>query len=491
MQCWISLWLHLSEINMNKLTKLIATVGPACHTKSDMKALIEAGVNLFRLNTSHSDQPTVLKWVNTIQDLNIEMGLFTSILLDLQGPKIRLGKLSEPIIVLKGDTIKLSSIPHTDCIVVTYEDLPNDVKVGQTLLVDDGLVGLKVQAVEGGVIHTEVINDGVIRSSKGINLVGGGLNAGALSESDKEWIAFACEQRVDYLGLSFVRDTADFESVKAISSKYPYSPRMIAKIERQEAIDNLDDIIEASDGIMVARGDLAVEVGHQSVPLLQKRMINSARYHSKPVIVATQMLESMVNAPVPTRAEVSDVANAVMEHASCLMLSAESATGKYPLKAVEMMTSISYQAEQDEFLLQRNAMHEKPKRHSVRQEGIVEAVNAMTQQMPIKLVVALTETGHMARRLSCRLVGVPIFGVSSKAQVCRWMSLYYGVTSLQFDFLSCSHDWETQIIKKLGQFKSFDSDDLILVTRGDVYGGYGKTNQIKLMRVADYEVGYV
>lgn len=475
---------------MKKLTKLIATLGPACHKKSDMKAMIEGGVDVFRLNTSHSDQKTVLGWINTIQDLNIEMGLFTAILLDLQGPKIRLAKLDEPIIVHKGDTVRLSSLPHTDCVLVTYEKLAEDVKVGQTILIDDGLVGLKVGDVDGGVITTEVLNDGVMRSAKGINLVGGGLNAGALSAKDTDWIEFACEQRVDYLGLSFVRDVHDFEAVKKVAQKYPYRPRMIAKIERQEAIDCLDAIIEASDGIMVARGDLAVEVGHESVPLLQKRMIKSARYHSKPVIVATQMLESMVASPVPTRAEVSDVANAVLEHASCLMLSAESATGQYPLKAVQMMTSISNQAEQDTTLRNTHMRIDKPKSHSVRQEGIVEAVNAMTNQMPIKAVVALTETGHMARRLSCRLVDVPIFGLSSKAQVCRWMSLYYGVKSFQFDVLSTKGEWEVEVISCLRQYVTLNPDDMILVTRGDVYGAYGKTNQIKLMRVEDHEVAH-
>ncbi len=472
---------------MSTLIKQMVTIGPATQSTEMIADLVACGIRLFRLNTSHSDRETLLSTYKKIKQLSTDDSTLAC-MIDLQGSKIRLGQFSE-VQVKKGEEVYLTTDPglkNPGYIPVGYKSMHADVALQQVLLIDDGRVRLKVTAIDGRVIKTIADNSGLLSSGKGVNLQGGGLNAGALSDTDWQWIELACQNHIDFVGVSFVRDESDIAAVKKYCSQFSYQPQVIAKIERSEALENLDAIIMYSDGVMVARGDLAVEIGHESVPLVQKKVVECANQNFKPVIVATQMLESMVESSTPTRAEVSDVAHAVMEQASCVMLSSETAVGKHPLAAAQMLVSICHRIEERDVL---TTWVDYPK--ILAQEGaILTAITAITKQSMVKAVVVMTESGNMARLVSSQVGCIPVIGLSSSRQACRWMMMCHGCFPFYFD-LSKQVGWEKEVLRLVGQKVNLVQDDLVLVVRGNVNAAHRKTNQLSLLQInTNMDKGY-
>jgi len=337
-----------------RATKIVATLGPASSDPALLEEMIRAGVNVVRLNFSHGKAQDHIDRARLVREAGQRAGREVAIMADLQGPKIRVGKFAEGKVMLVNGAKFVLDAERTepgnlDAVGLDYKELPRDVKPGDTLLLNDGLIVLEVEAVRGEQVHTVVKIGGELSNNKGINKQGGGLTAPALTAKDMEDIKTAMSFQADYVAVSFPKNATDMEMARQLANvagaEYKHKPGLIAKIERAEAIPHLEAILRASDGIMVARGDLAVEVGNAAVPALQKRMIHLAREHDKVVITATQMMESMITNPVPTRAEVSDVANAVLDGTDAVMLSAETAAGKYPLETVKEMASICAAAE--------------------------------------------------------------------------------------------------------------------------------------------------
>ena len=346
---------------MQRRTKIVATLGPASSSPEILERMILAGMDMARLNFSHGTEEDHRARVETIRALAQKLGRTVGILGDLQGPKIRVGKFQDTKILLKaGDTFILDALcplGNQERVGLDYKELPQDVHAGDALLLDDGKIELEVLHVTDTEVHTRVIQGGPLSNNKGINRRGGGLTAPALTDKDREDIKLAARLKVDYLAVSFPRSGADMDQARSLLTAAGGTAQLQAKIERAEAIDALEDIIAASDSIMVARGDLAVEVGDAAVPAMQKRMIRLARQMNKTVITATQMMESMISSPVPTRAEVSDVANAVLDGTDAVMLSAESAAGQYPVEAIAAMSRVCAEAEKQDTqpIVERNS----------------------------------------------------------------------------------------------------------------------------------------
>ena len=324
-------------------TKIVSTLGPASTSEEMIRKLYRAGVTMFRLNSSHGDMETHQKTLDTIRKIEKEEHTIIPVLLDLQGPKIRVGQFDEPIPVTAGETLKFR---HQDkyennIIPVDYKGIAEDVKPGDKILIDDGKIQLTVEKSEDKIVYAKVLTTGVIKPRKGLNLPGGTASLNILTERDKKFVDFALHNDIDYLGLSFVRNKEDLQLLRGILNEHNSRLRIISKIEKPQALDNIDDIIANSDGIMVARGDLGIETPIQQLPIVQKTIIKKVNAARKPVIVATQMLESMIENPMPTRAEASDVANAILDGADAVMLSGETAAGKYPVEAVSIMKKIA------------------------------------------------------------------------------------------------------------------------------------------------------
>ena len=335
------------------MTKIVATLGPACATKEMIKKLFMAGVTMFRINSSHGDEEFHGQNLKYIREIEQEEHQLIPVLLDLQGPKIRIGNIGEPIELKKGEILKFR---HQDTITddilpVDYKGMANDVKIGELILIDDGKIQLEVQKVENEIIYAKVLTDGTLKPRKGINIPGSTGSIDVLTERDLRFVKFAVKNDIDYLGLSFVRESDDVVKLKEILKSYGREDiKIISKIEKPQAVNNIDAIIEVSDGIMVARGDLGIEISTEKVPIVQKTIIKKANVKHKVVIVATQMLESMIENPIPTRAETSDVANAILDGTDAIMLSGETAAGAYPVEAVQMMKKIADTVEDSPFM---------------------------------------------------------------------------------------------------------------------------------------------
>src|SRR3954462_7955550 len=418
-------------------TKIVATLGPASSDPKLLEQLIRAGVNVMRLNFSHGTAKDHIDRARLVREAAQRAGREVAIMADLQGPKIRVGKFAEGKVSLEPGMKFVLDASRTEPgdlqgVGLDYKELPRDVKSGDVLLLNDGLIVLTVDAVKGEQVHNTVKLGGELTNNKGINKQGGGLTAPALTAKDMEDIRTAMSFQADYVAVSFPKNATDMEMARQLcnvaGAEDRHKPGLIAKIERAEAIPNLESILKASDGIMVARGDLAVEVGNAAVPALQKRMIRMARQLDRVVITATQMMESMITNPVPTRAEVSDVANAVLDGTDAVMLSAETAAGRYPVETVEIMSTICGEAERaEEISLDAGFTNKTFGRID---QSIAMAALFTAYHLGCKAILALTESGSTALWMSRQKIHVPIFGITSQIRSQRRMSMYRNVTPL-------------------------------------------------------------
>jgi pyruvate kinase len=450
--------------------------------------MLDAGVDVVRLNFSHGHASDHVERARLVRACARRQGREVAVMADLQGPKIRIGKFAEGRVRLEpGQTFILDA----DCesgdatqVGLDYKELPQDVSPGAVLLLDDGLIRLHVEAVDGPRIITRVALGGTLSNNKGINRLGGGLTAPALTSKDMDDVKTAARLEADYLAVSFPKTKEDMYMARQLLRAAGGKAMLIAKIERAEAIANLEEIIEASDGIMVARGDLAVEVGNAAVPGLQKRMIRLARERNKLTITATQMMESMIHAPVPTRAEVSDVANAVLDGTDAVMLSAETAAGKYPVETVEAMAQICAEAEKSDTVeLDRDFLNRTFTRVD---QSIAMATLFTAFHLKVKAIASLTDSGSTALWMSRHNCGCPIFALTPNVGTQRKMALYRNVRPL---YLEQSGDRDTvllqaeELLVAKGQVRQ---GDLIVLTIGEPMGKSGGTNTMKIVRVGEH-----
>jgi pyruvate kinase len=468
-------------------TKIVATVGPAISTPEMLSAVIEAGATTLRLNFSHGTHEDHKRSIRLIRQLSYELNRPVGILQDLQGPKIRLGKFADgPIVLNKGDRYTLTSkeIPGTQEISsVTYPPLADEVPNGATIMLDDGRVEMKVEEVDkaAGTIHCRVVVGGPLSDSKGVNFPGVYLSIKALTDKDRRDLAFGLDQGVDWVALSFVRNPQDIIEIKEIIAAAGKSVPVIAKIEKHEAIEQMEEVLSLCDGVMVARGDLGVELPAEDVPMLQKRLIATANRMGIPVITATQMLDSMVNSPRPTRAEISDVANAILDGTDAVMLSNEAAVGKYPVEAVETMARIAERIDQERHLWP-NWMTETPSERSV-PNAISAAVGQIAVQLNAKAILSLTKTGATARNVSKFRPNIPILAVTPHVEIARQLQLVWGVQPLLvLNLPSVRQTFQSSI--NAAQEKGFVKEgDLVVMTAGTLQNVSGSTDLIKVEMV--------
>ena len=473
---------------MQRATKIVVTLGPACSEPAILSRMLAAGVDVVRLNFSHGQASDHIARATLVRTAAKALGREVAIMADLQGPKIRVGKFAEGRVTLAaGATFVLDAECESGDatrVGLDYRELPRDVAPGAILLLDDGLIRLKVESVEGPRIVTRVEVGGVLSNNKGINRLGGGLTAPALTAKDMEDMKTAAQLEADYVAVSFPKNKEDMYMARQLLRAAGGHALLIAKIERAEAIGALDEIIEASDGIMVARGDLAIEVGNAAVPGLQKRMIRLARERNKLTITATQMMESMIQAPVPTRAEVSDVANAVLDGTDAVMLSAETAAGKFPVETVETMAQICVEAEKsDAVVLDRDFLNRTFTRID---QSIAMATLFTAFHLRVKAIASLTQSGSTALWMSRHNAGCPIFALTPEVGAQRKMALYRNVRTL---YLEQSGDRDAvlhaacDLLVARGQVHK---GDLIVVTIGEPMGKSGGTNTMKIVRVGEH-----
>ena len=472
-----------------RATKIVATLGPASSDPALLEQMIRAGVNVVRLNFSHGKAQDHIDRATMVREAAKRAGREVGIMADLQGPKIRVGKFAEGKVMLEPGAQFVMDAARTElgdvhCVGLDYKALPREVVAGDVLLLNDGLIVITVNKVEGEAIYTTVNLGGELSNNKGINKQGGGLSAPALTGKDMEDIRTAMSFKADYVAVSFPKNATDMEMARQlcnVAAEDGHRPGLIAKIERAEAIPKLLEILLASDGIMVARGDLAVEVGNAVVPALQKRMIKLAREHDRVVITATQMMESMITNPVPTRAEVSDVANAVLDGTDAVMLSAETAAGKYPLETVREMAKICHAAEGGEmFKLEADFTG---KIFSRIDQTIAMGALFTAHHLGAKAIVAMTDSGATALWMSRHLIQVPIYALTSKIATQRKMTLYRNVRPLLID---TSADRDTALAQAEADLKSrgvVQTGDVYAITCGEPMGSPGGTNMVKICRV--------
>ena len=469
-------------------TKIVATLGPASSDAAVLERMFLAGVDVVRLNFSHGTAADHIKRAELVRETCRKVGRAVGIMADLQGPKIRVGKFKDGKILLKtGDAFVLdASVTMGDAerVGLDYKELPRDVKAGDVLLLDDGKLVLDVVNVQGSEIQTVTRHGGVLSNNKGINRQGGGLTAPALTPKDIDDIRTAAEMHVDYLAVSFPKSGADMYMAKELLRAAKGHALLIAKIERAEAIPALEEIMKASDGIMVARGDLAVEVGDAAVPALQKRMIRQARELNKVTITATQMMESMISSPVPTRAEVSDVANAVLDGTDAVMLSAESASGQYPVETIEAMNRICIAAEQSQDLtLDREFLDRVFTRVD---QSIAMAALFTAFHLKVKAIASLTESGSTALWMSRLNCGVPIYALTAQTATRYRCTLLRDTYPLMVKYVG--HDREELLAEAeavLVRNGAVQDGDIIVLTIGEPIGKSGGTNTMKIVRVGE------
>lgn len=477
---------------MLRRTKIVATLGPATDSPEILRQVIEAGANVFRLNFSHGVAEDHIRRAEAVREISSELGLYTAILGDLQGPKIRVSKFAEGKILLEKDQQFIldaelaSGKGDIHAVGIDYKELPNDVESGDILLLDDGRVQLEVEKVEGTKVYTKVVIGGPLSNNKGINRQGGGLTAPALTDKDREDIKTAAKINTDFLAVSFPRSGDDMRLARELTKAAGLDTRLVSKVERAEAVaddETLDDIIKASDVVMVARGDLGVEIGDAALVAQQKRIIARSRQLNKVVITATQMMESMIENPMPTRAEVMDVANAVLDGTDAVMLSAESAAGKYPVEAVESMARICIGAEEHPKVQSSN--HRLDIEFSEIAETIgLSAMYAANHLIGVKAIVALTESGYTAKIMSRITSSHTIYSLSQHQRTLDKVSLYRGVYPVYFD--SSKHNMNsliTGVIHTLKSQGSVETGDLIIMTHGDLMETVGATNTCKVITV--------
>ncbi len=476
---------------MPKRTKIVATLGPATDDPKVIDDLITAGVDVVRINLSHGSHEEHAERAEQLRNRARASGRQVGVLVDLQGPKIRTGQFKDGEVQLEVgasfaiDTNYPIKEGNSDIVGCTYKQLPDDLSRGDTLLINDGKIVLWVEDVNGTRISCKVQAGGPLSDNKGINKQGGGLSAPALTDKDKVDIAFAAKIDADYLAVSFVRSADDIEMARALLQEQGGSAAIVAKIERAEALDVIESIIDATDVIMVARGDLGVEIGDAELPAAQKMLIRKTRERNKVVITATQMMESMIENPIPTRAEVFDVANAVLDGTDAVMLSGESAVGKYPAKAVEAMGRVCFEAEKQS--IARKSDHRLHTHFGRVDEAIAMAAMYTGNHLNVAAIAALTESGSTALWMSRISSGIPIFAMSELVATRRKVTLYRGVYPISFHPLeSDSQRINQEVVDELLRRGAVRDGDLVIITKGDFQGLAGGTNVMKILRVGEH-----
>lgn len=469
-------------------TKIIATLGPATDDPATLERLFEAGVDVFRLNYSHQTREHHEKRLAEIRKLSEKYKHAVAIMADLQGPKVRIehffgGKAQ----LVEGATFIIDTDLDSDAgddkhVGVSYKNLPRDVRAGDTLLIDDGRIVMRVKEVGDHEVNCEVVAGGEVSDSKGINLKGGGLSTSALTDKDRADLEHAVAIGVDYVAVSFVRVAADIEETRKMIAAMDGNAGIVAKIERAEVLEDIEGVIEASDAIMIARGDLGVEIGDASLPPVQKRLTKMARGLDRGVIIATQMMESMIEHQMPTRAEVFDVANAVIDGADAVMLSAETSVGHFPVQAVKHMSGICEEAEKQRSVTVSD--HRINRRFDSIDEAVAMSTMYAANHIGAKAIAAMTETGGTCLWMSRIKSGIPIFAFSRHERTRRRVCLYRGVYPMKFDIANIDSTEATRrMVDELLKKNVVREDDYIIITRGDLRGRRGGTNTMKLLRV--------
>ncbi len=471
---------------MDRRAKIVCTLGPATQSAEAILALVQAGMDVARLNLSHGDHEdhaAVYRHVRAASDIT---GRAVGILVDLQGPKIRLGHFPAGFAMLKAGqsfTITTEEMDGDESICsTTYEALGRDVRAGDSLLIDDGNVRLSVEDTDGVRVRCKVIEGGRISDHKGLNLPGVRVSAPSMSDKDREDLRFALSLRVDMIALSFVRDPDDILEVHAIMDETGGRLPVIAKIEKPEAVERLEAIVRAFDGLMVARGDLGVEIPLEQVPLVQKRAVRLAREHAKPVIVATQMLESMITHSRPTRAEASDVANAVLDGTDAVMLSGETSVGQYPIDAVETMGRIIAAAE-GQGLQTMASVNTRPES---RTDAIASAAVRIAEDTHARALVAFTQSGSSARRVASHRTGVPLLAFTSEPSVRSQLALQWGIETFVVPMMHHTDDMVTQVDRALLELGRAEPGEFVVIVAGTPPGTVGSTNTLRVHRLGSH-----
>lgn len=473
-------------------TKIVTTLGPATDRDNNLEKIIAAGANVVRMNFSHGSPEDHLQRTKAVREIAAKLGRHVAILGDLQGPKIRVSTFKNDKVQLAiGDKFTLDSdLPKGEgdenAVGLDYKELPKDVTAGDILLLDDGRVQLRVTTVEGNKVHTEVTVGGPLSNNKGINKKGGGLSAEALTDKDKADILTAAKMEVDYLAVSFPRNGEDMRYARRLATDAGLEAKLVAKVERAEAVATtqaMDDIIMASDAVMVARGDLGVEIGDPELVGVQKKLIRQARSLNRTVITATQMMESMISSPMPTRAEVMDVANAVLDGTDAVMLSAETAAGQYPEETVKAMASVCLGAEKEPSI--NISKHRMEHTFESAEETIaMSTMYAANHMEGVKAMIALTESGRTPLMMSRISSGLPIFALSRNERTLNRAALYRGVTPVYFE-----RDSDTGLaaakhaIESLKERDYLSKGDLVIITQGDEMDIVGSTNNMRILMV--------
>lgn len=475
---------------IRRRTKIVATLGPASSDKETLRGLIQAGVDVVRLNFSHGSAEHHIRTAALVRELAAEMDRTVGVLADLQGPKIRIrGFTTDSIKLMQGDRFIIDpSVDFQDGtperVGITYSSLAGDVSPGSILLLDDGKCVFEVAGIQNDAVHCIVVTGGILSSGKGVNVLSGGLSTGALTDKDREDMNAVAAIQADYLALSFVRNAADVDEAREILAGLGWHGAILAKIERAEALECIETILMVSDGIMVARGDLGVEIGDAKLPAVQKKLIKRARSHNRVVVIATQMMDSMIENPIPTRAEVFDVANAVLDGTDAVMLSAETAVGKHPVKVVGAMGGICLEAEKEDKV--RRSRHRMDMQFSYVDETIAMSAMYAANHMDTAAIGAFTESGSTSLWMSRISSGIPIFALSQNEQTRRKVSLYRGVYPIHFNPTSVceSHQHEAAAAEmvRLGAVKP---GDLVITTSGDTAGERGGTNSMRICKVKE------
>ena len=471
-------------------TKIIATMGPATDKRDMLENMVQTGVDLFRINYSHQTHLEHRERARVLKEISAREGLEIGLIADLQGPKIRLRRFHNGVVLLQeGDEFTLDpSLPESagnkTQVGVTYRALAQDVNPGDTLLIDDGRIVLEVVNLVKTQVQCKVVTGGKLSDNKGINLKGGGLSAGALTRKDRKDLLHGVEIGADYFAVSFVSSAADIEQARALLKEAGSNAGIIAKFERMEALENAAAIIEAADAIMIARGDLGVEIGDAALPPVQKKLIKQAQDMDRPVITATQMMESMIYNPIPTRAEVFDVANAILDGTDAVMLSGETSIGKFPDRVVQAMARICEETEKQKET--RESHHRISQEFKRIDEAIAMSAMYAANHIKANAIAALTETGSTCLWMSRISSGIPIMAFTRHASTMRKVRLYRGVYPIQFDITHTDPlEANEELIAILLRRKLVSEGDIVLITKGDLRGRRGGTNNLKIIRVGE------
>jgi len=470
-------------------TKIVCTIGPASESVEKLVELINAGMNVARLNFSHGSHEEHAARITSIREASKKTGRTVAILLDTKGPEIRTldfeGGQAE---LITGNEVIITTEPvvgTAEKFAVSYEGLIDDVHVGSKILIDDGLIGLEVIGIEGNDIRTKVLNSGLVKNKKGVNVPNVRVNLPGITEKDISDIEFGIEQSVDFIAASFVRKASDVLEIRELLGKHGAEYiQIIPKIENQEGIDNIDEILEVSDGLMVARGDMGVEIPPEEVPIVQKLLIKKCNNLGKPVITATQMLDSMQRNPRPTRAEASDVANAILDGTDAIMLSGETAAGSYPIESVSMMNSIALRIEKS---LQYEELFKKRQRENkgTITDAIGQSVAATALNLKVAAIIAPTESGHTAKMISKYRPKAPILAITSDIRICRRLTLVWGVQTEYRERANSTDEMLQHAMEAAQDAKFVSNGDTVIITAGLPVGETGMTNMMKIHVVGD------